>query len=66
MVLITTVHAYDLLDSVYATVGVRRYDETTRAASDSVLACTTTFPGTGESDPREWLRDVLVGLLESL
>ena len=66
MMFITTIHAYDLRDTVSVTVGVRRYDETTRAASDNVFACTTTFPGTGETDPREWLRDALIGLLEEI
>lgn len=31
-----------------------------------VLRCSTTFKGVGEPDPREWLKDALIGLLEEL
>lgn len=66
MRLVTTVHAYDVMDRVQVGATVRQYEETTREPSDTVLVCTTTFPGTGETDPKEWLRDALIGLLESL
>lgn len=66
MLYVTTIHAYDLLDTVYATAVVRRYEGTGAGESDSVFACTTTVQGTGETDPREWLRDALVALLEDV
>jgi hypothetical protein len=66
MKLVTTVHAYDVMDRVQVGATVRAYDEETREPSDIVFSCTTGFPGTGETDPTEWLRDALIGLLESL
>jgi hypothetical protein len=63
---VTTLHAYDLMDTVHATVVVRRYEETEREASSIVFECTTTVPGIGENDPNEWLRDVLVAVLEDI
>jgi hypothetical protein len=63
--LVTTIHAYDLLDTVYATVAVRRYEGSQEEASSTVFGYTTTVLGIGETDPAAWLRDVLVALLEN-
>lgn len=63
---VATVHAFDVMTEVRTTAVVRRYDGMRRDASDIVFECTTTFPGTGESDPIEWLKDALIALLETL
>lgn len=57
--------AYDMLDQVHLTVRLFRYDGLESAGS-LVLQESTTIRGTGEDDPREWLRDALVALLESI
>lgn len=66
MYFVTTVHAYDVLDRVHVHAAVRALSDDTGQTWSTVIECTTTFPGTGESDPRSWLEDVLVGLLEAL
>jgi hypothetical protein len=66
MMNVTTVYAYDVLDSVHVTAVLRVYPDDSREPSYIGYECTTTFPGTGESDPRQYLEDVLVGLLEAL
>lgn len=63
---VTTLHAFDLMDTVHASAVVRRYEETETTGSDIVFSCTTTVPGIGENDPTEWLRDVLVAVLEDI
>jgi len=45
---------------------VRMRDDTPAGDWHTVFECTTTFPGTGEDDPRQWLEDACVGLLEAL
>lgn len=58
------VSAYDVLSEVQ--VVAHLYDDE-RAGEDAhglALALSTKVGGTGESDPREWLRDALVALLE--
>lgn len=63
---IATAHAYDVMDSVTITAEVRSVEGTGETRSASVLRATTTLSGVGETDPREWLVDVLVALLESV
>lgn len=62
----TTVHAYDVLEVVHVTASVRVRDDDGTGPAYSEFAYTTTFPGIGESDPTEWLKDALVALLETL
>lgn len=62
----TTVHAYDVLDTVHVHAHVRARGDTPADPIDTVFECTTSVPGTGESDPRLWLQDALVALLERL
>lgn len=63
---VSTVYAYDLMDTVHATVVVRRYEENESTASSIEYECTTTVPGIGETDPRLWTKDALIGLLEAI
>lgn len=63
---IATVNAYDALDRVVVAAVLRATAGGTGDPVEDVLQCVTTIPGVGEDDPREWLRDALVGLLEAL
>ena len=62
----TTLNAYDVMDSVHIIVGVRATTEDRTETIETELRYTTTLPSIGEDDPREWLRDVLVAALECL
>jgi len=56
--------AFDMFDQIHicATVySTRPGPDYTREPEAMITAF---VPGTGESDPREWLRDVLVALIE--
>lgn len=66
MYYVTTVNAYDVLDRVHVHATVRALSDDTGATWSTELACTTTFPGTGETDPRQWLVDALVALIENV
>jgi len=66
MYFVTTANAYDVLGNVHAHVIVKALSDDTAATWSTVFECTTTVPGIGEPDPREWLRDALVSLLEAI
>ena len=63
---IATFNAYDALDRVVLAGTVRATAGGTGDPIEPVLQLVTTIPGVGEDDPREWLRDALIGLLEDL
>jgi hypothetical protein len=58
--------AYDLFDQV--AIGARVWDshETEGVKGLDLVWVTTTFPGEGQTDPRRWLAEALVALLEQL
>jgi len=62
---IATLHAYDVMSTQHVTLSVREYPDDPSWSPSTVFECTTTVPGTGENDPRQWLVDALVGLLEA-
>lgn len=62
---IATVHAYDVMSNVQVSVSVKEYPSDPQEPTSTVFVCTTTVPGTGENDPHQWLRDVLVAALEA-
>lgn len=66
MKFIATVQAYDALDQVYATAQVKQYADYEEGPCQTVMLVAATFPGEGLTDPRAWLQDVLVSLLERL
>lgn len=66
MMYIATVNAFDAMTSVHAHAHVRAYPDNPEEPTSIVYECTTTIPGIGEIDPRQWLEDALVGLLEAL
>lgn len=61
-----SVHAYDVMDSIVITAEVRSTADTPERPTTGVLRATTVIVGIGETDPREWLQDALVGILEVL
>lgn len=58
------VYAYDVMDSVQITVSLRTVGDQEEDTLSVVLHTATTILGKGEDNPREWLRDALVGALE--
>jgi len=54
-----------MLGHVHVSAEVRQ-QESGDEPSTVVLHVNSTVEGTGETDPREWLRDALVALLEEL
>jgi len=61
-----TVTAYDMLDRVGVTANVYAYDQMHQEHAENVLHTSTVVQGEGEGDPREWLKEALVALLETL
>lgn len=63
---LATVHIYDVMDTVHSTATVQQYPDDPQDPPSVVLSLTATIEGTGVTDPRLWLEDALVGLLESI
>jgi hypothetical protein len=59
------VHTFDCLDSVHVAVTVRAMDDLP-GPNYVVLHESTDVRGVGEQDPRQWLKDALVALIEAL
>lgn len=60
------VSAYDVMDQISVGCVVRDIYGATGERPEVVLAVGTILRGEGISDPREWLRDALVAILEVL
>lgn len=61
-----TLNAFDALDKVHVSVVLReRGDEPTDRVM-TLYQASATVDGCGETDPRLWLRDALVAMLEAL
>lgn len=57
--------AYDFMDSIQWTATIRSWSGPENSPeSEEVLRAVGLFPGEGQSDPREWLRELLVAVLE--
>lgn len=61
-----TINAWDVMDTVHVTATVRATPGIGETPPERALSASTTVSGVGETDPREWLVDVLVALLESV
>lgn len=61
-----TVYAYDALDSVIVSARVRLRADDPLDGYETVCERQCTLPGVGEADGTLWLKDALVGLLETL
>lgn len=60
-----SVHSFDMLGLVHVSAEVRQ-QEHDGEPSTVVLHVNSTVDGLGVTDPREWLRDALVAILEVL
>ena len=58
------VQAFDMFDQVHVSAVVYSTRPGPDYTREPEAMITGFLPGTGESDPREWLRDVLVALIE--
>lgn len=63
--MIATIRLYDVMDQVVVS-GLVVDADTDRDSADHQFHCAVTFPGSGESDHRKWLRDALMSVVESL
>lgn len=61
-----TLVAYDYMDKVGVSATVYSMPNRRSQPPERLYHGGTTLQGTGEDDPREWLKDVLIGLLETL
>lgn len=66
MYYLASIYAYDVMDTIQVTALVRAATAGEESPTTAVLHATTLIDGTGEADPRQWLEDALVGLLEAL
>ena len=66
MMYIATLSAYDAMTTVTVHARVTGYPDNPEEAPSTVFECTTTVPGIGEPDPRHWLEDALVAMLEAI
>lgn len=60
-----SMYAYDLLDRVQITIRVAEVPEDPTQRTIWNVLVSVDIPSTGETDTREWLRDVLVAALEA-
>lgn len=61
-----SVFAYDCLGQVQVNLRVYGDGGTGEGQNRELFSCATTVSGSGEDNPREWLRDALVAALEAL
>lgn len=61
-----SVHAYDVMDRIQITASVAEAGTEEERAVCRVLTANTSIDGAGVSNPRDWLEDVLVALIEAL
>lgn len=57
---------YDVLDQIWVTLTLHSQQDVAEGIGSALVHVSTTVLGTGEADPREWTRDVLVAALEAL
>lgn len=60
-----SVHSFDMLGLVHVSAEVRQQEHDDEPSA-VVLHVNSTVEGLGVTDPRDWLRDALVALLEVL
>ena len=60
-----SIYAYDVMDRVQFTVRIGRLPDDADSHVSWSTMVSDAIPSTGETDPHEWLRDVLVAILEA-
>lgn len=63
---VASVHAYDVFETVHVAATVSLWDGMQTGAPSSQFSVSATVMGVGSAEDHEWLRDALVGLIESL
>lgn len=63
---VATIACYDVMDTVQISATVRLWDGLVTDGSDVEFHCAATVQGVGSAEGHEWLRDALIGLIESL
>lgn len=63
---VASVHMFDVIDQVWVSAVVRDHQDISSPDTVEVFALSDIFAGVGEPDPRQWLLDALVGLIEAL
>lgn len=63
---IVSIHAYDCMDQINYSARIREYPDYEEGDSQVVLIHTGSVPSEGLDDPRAWLSDILIALLERL
>jgi hypothetical protein len=58
--------AYDVMDQVHVSTVLYRSADTPGEPRQALLRWHSSLQGTGESDPREWAIDALLGALEDV
>jgi hypothetical protein len=61
-----TITAYDYMDKVGVTATLHTMPNRRSVPPERLYHKTVTLQGVGEADPVEWLKDALIGLLETL
>lgn len=63
---IVSIHAYDCMDEVTYSARVRQYPNYEEGDGEVVLIHVGSFPSEGLTEPREWLSEILIAMLERL
>jgi hypothetical protein len=58
--------AYDVMDQIHIAAFVTGSTPPLGERPEPLLRVLATMPGEGQTEPREWLRDTLVALLEEV
>lgn len=62
----TEIRAYDVLDQIWIACRVWETSPAAPGRSEVLLSVGISTAGEGISEPREWLRDTLIALIETL
>ena len=63
---IAAVYFYDCLDQISLNAQVREYEDYEKEQSSVVITVHEMVRSEGEADPRVWLRDALIALIEAI
>lgn len=63
---LVSIHAYDCLDNVNYSCRVREYKDREDYSGETVLTHEGNLRGEGIDDPKQWLMDVLIAIIETL
>ena len=61
-----TLHVYDVMGAQHITIDVREWSTLDKRSSEAVVTAQTTVPVQQGLEPRDWLGEALVAVLEVL